>query len=399
MTMTSTERRFRLPGFWTGLLFLLLAAGAVITVIRYTQGLGAVTNLSDRFPWGLWVGFDILCGVGLAAGGFTLTTVVYVFNMKRYKPIVRPTVLTAFLGYSLVVAGLMFDLGRPWNIWHPLVMWNHHSVMFEVSWCVTLYLTVLFLEVSGAIFERLGWKRAVAIQHGATPLLVIAGAILSTLHQSSLGAFYLIVPGKLHPLWYTPALPVMFFLSAVAVGPAMVIVESRLSSRAFGRGLEMPLLMSVGRALAIALGLFGAFRLFDLARRGQLGAAFGPGREAAFFQLEFGLGVILPLALLLWPAVRRNSGRLYAAALMVVVGFVVGRLNVSITGLEGALGGHYVPAIPEVIVTLMLTSIGFAVFALAVKYLPIFPPLEEPLLHEAIEAPASIGLVTEAARS
>jgi Ni/Fe-hydrogenase subunit HybB-like protein len=292
----------------------------------------------------------------------------------------------------------MFDLGRPWNIWHPLVMWNHHSVMFEVSWCVTLYLTVLFLEVSGAIFERLGWRRAVAIQHGATPLLVIAGAILSTLHQSSLGAFYLIVPGKLHPLWYTPALPVIFFLSAVAVGPAMVIVESRLSSRAFGRGLEMPLLMSVGRALAVALGLFGAFRLFDLARRGQLGAAFGPGREAAFFQLEFGLGVILPLALLLWPAVRRNSGRLYAAALMVVVGFVVGRLNVSITGLEGALGGHYVPAIPEVIVTLMLTSIGFAIFALAAKYLPIFPALERPLLSDAVTAtPPETDLVTEEA--
>ncbi len=158
--------RFR-PGFWAGLLYLLLVLGTAVLAVRYTRGLGAVTNLSDRFPWGLWVGFDILCGVGLAAGGFAITTVVYVFNLKRFKPIVRPTILTAFLGYSLVVVALLFDLGRPWNIWHPLVMWNPRSVMFEVSWCVTLYLTVLALEFSGMVFERLGWSRALAVQQAA----------------------------------------------------------------------------------------------------------------------------------------------------------------------------------------------------------------------------------------
>jgi Ni/Fe-hydrogenase subunit HybB-like protein len=280
------------------------------------------------------------------------------------------------------VAGLLYDLGRPWNIWHPLVMWNPHSVMFEVSWCVTLYLTVLALEFSGIVFERLRWARALALQRAALPLLVMAGAILSTLHQSSLGAVYLIVPGKLHPLWYTPMLPVMFFLSAVAAGLAVIIVESTLSARAFDRGLEMPLLMSIGRTLAVALAVFGAFRLFDLARRGALTAALGPGREARLFQLEFVLGVILPLGLLVWPAVRRNSERLYGAALMVVVGLVVNRLNVAITGFEGAQGGHYVPALPEVIVTLMLTGIGFAAFALAARYLPVFPPFAEPVALE-----------------
>jgi Ni/Fe-hydrogenase subunit HybB-like protein len=382
--VTNTERRLRRPGAWTGLLFLFLAAGAVVTVLRYVKGLGAVTNLSDRFPWGLWIGFDVLCGVGLAAGCFTLTTVVYVFNVKRFRPIVRSATLTGLLGYSLVVAGLLYDLGRPWNIWHPLVMWNPHSVMFEVSWCVTLYLTVLVLEFSGVVFERLRWARALVLQRAATPLLVGAGAILSTLHQSSLGAMYLIVPEKLHPLWYTPLLPVMFFLSAIMVGLAVIIVESSLSARAFGRGLEMPLLMSIGRTLAVALAAFGAFRLLDLARRGALGAAFGPGREARLFQLEFVLGVILPLGLLVWPAVRRNSGRLYGAALMVVAGFVVGRLNVAITGLEGAQGGRYVPALSEVIVSLMLTSVGFAAFALAARHLPVFPALEEPALAEAV---------------
>lgn len=364
-------------GFWGGLLGLLLLAGSAILLVRYTRGLGAVTNLSDAFPWGLWVGFDILCGVGLAAGGFAITTTVYVFNLKRLKPIVRPTVLTAFLGYLLVVVALLFDLGRPWNIWHPIVMWNPRSVMFEVSWCVMLYLTVLALEFSGVVFERLGWTKTLVVQQAATLPLVIAGALLSTLHQSSLGSFYLIVPGKLHPLWYTPWLPWLFFLSALAVGLAMVIVESRLSSRAFGRGLEMPILMDVGRGLFAALGVYGVVRLTDLASRGVLGQAWSASREALFFQVEIALGVVLPMALLAVPAVRRNSRKLYAAALLAVVGFVVNRLNVSITGLEGSQGGHYVPAAAEVVVTLMLVGVGFAAFALAAKHLPVFPPEEE----------------------
>jgi Ni/Fe-hydrogenase subunit HybB-like protein len=191
--------------FWKGMFYLLLSLGAVVTVVRFTQGLGAVTNLSDRFPWGLWIGFDVLCGVGLAAGGFTITAIVYLFNVKRFEPIVRPTVLTAFLGYLLVVVALLFDLGRPWNLWRPLIMWNPSSVMFEIAWCVTLYTTVLALEFSGMVFEKLGWKRAQRIQRGFTIPLVVAGVLLSTLHQSSLGALYLIVPGKLHSLWYTAA--------------------------------------------------------------------------------------------------------------------------------------------------------------------------------------------------
>lgn len=384
------DERFR-PGFWTFLFALLLAAGAVVTVLRYWKGLGAVTNLSDRFPWGLWIGFDVLCGVGLAAGGFTITTAVYVFNLKRFKPMVRPTILTAFLGYVLVAVGLMYDLGKPWNIWHPMVMWNPRSAMFEVSWCVMLYLTVLALEFSGAVFERLGWKRAIALQHAATVPLVIAGAVISTLHQSSLGVFYLMVPGKLHALWYTPSLSRMFFLSAIAAGLAMMIVESRLSSRALGRGLEMPLLMSIGRALMVALGVYAVARLADMARRGVIGEIFSGSREAGFFQLEMAIGVILPMVLLALPAVRRNSGRLYGAALLVVAGFVVNRLNVSITGFEGAQGGHYVPTIAEGIITLMLVGIGIAAFGLAVRFLPIMPEVEEPeLLGPAAEAPAGV---------
>ena len=146
--------------FWRGLFYLLLGTGLVLTVIRYSQGLGSVTNLSDRYPWGLWVGFDLLCGVGLAAGGFVITAVVYIFNIKSFRPIVRPTLLTAFLGYMLVCVALLLDVGRPWNMWHPIIHWNPSSVMFEVAWCVMLYSTVLALEVSGMVFEKLEWKRA-----------------------------------------------------------------------------------------------------------------------------------------------------------------------------------------------------------------------------------------------
>jgi len=376
-------------GFWGYLLAGLVAAGAGILWLRFTQGLAAVTHLSDRWPWGLWVGFDILCGVGLAAGGFVITTVVYVFDLKRFRPIVRPTIVTAFLGYLLVVVGLLFDLGRPWNIWHPLVMWNPRSVMFEVSWCVTLYTTVLALEFSGMVFERLGWNRALVLQHAATLPLVIAGAVLSTLHQSSLGSFYLIVPGKLHAFWWTPMLPWMFWISAVCAGLAMVIVESRLSARAFGRRLELPLLSDIGRALAGALFVYAVSRIYDLFARGAAARLLDGSRESLFFGLEFGLGVLLPLLLLSRVGVRRSSTGLYASSLMVVLGFVVNRLNVSLTGFEASLGRDYVPAWSELVVTLMLVGLGFAAFGLAVKHLPVYPR-EERTLTRAAERPAEL---------
>jgi len=385
LTPMRPDDRFR-PGFWTYLFGVIVAAGAVVTVLRYWKGLGYVTNLSDKFPWGLWIGFDVLCGVALAAGGFTITAAVYVFNLKRFKPIVRPTVLTAFLGYILVAVGLMYDLGKPWNIWHPIIMWNPRSPMFEVGWCVMLYLTVLALEFSGVVFEKLGWKKAIAVQHAATVPLVIAGAIISTLHQSSLGTFYLITPGKLHPLWYTPLIPWMFYFSAIAGGLAMMIVESRLSSRALGRGLEMPLLRSIGKALLVALAFYATVRLADMARLGVIGEIFTGSRESRFFLLEMAIGVFIPMALLALPAVRRNTGRLYGAALMVVIGLVVNRLNVSLTGFEGSLGGHYVPTIAEGIISLMLVGVGVTVFTLAVRYLPIMEKVEEPERLAAAEA-------------
>ena len=359
--------------FWKAVLIVSLAAGTYATFVRFFYGLGASTNLNDQFPWGIWIGFDVLCGVMLAAGGFTLTAAVHIFNIKRWKPIVRPTVLTAFLGYVLVCVALMFDLGRPYRIWHPLIMRNPHSVMFEVAYCVMFYTTVLSLEFAPIVFERFNLERPLKIIRAILVPLVILGVLLSTLHQSSLGSLYLIMPNKLHPFWYTPLLPVFFFISAICVGLAMTIFESSMSSKHFGRQLELPLLRELGRVLAVALSVYAILRFEDLYHRGVLPLLLKPSYEQSLFLLELALAIVIPLALLSQYKIRQSAGGLYLVAVLVVLGFVTNRLNVSITGMETSAGLHYVPKWTEVAVTGSIIAVGFALFGLAAKYLPIFP--------------------------
>jgi Ni/Fe-hydrogenase subunit HybB-like protein len=360
----------RLP-LWTPVFWLLMAGGAYASWLRISGGLGAVTNLNEQFPWGLWIGFDVLCGVGLAAGGFTLVAVVHIFNIERYKPILRPAILTAFLGYLLVIMALMFDLGRPDRIWHPLVMWNPRSVMFEVAWCVMLYTTVLGLEFVPAVCERFRWRSPLRILRAISVPVVIAGVILSTLHQSSLGSLYLIVPEKLYPLWYTPLMPLLFYLSAICVGLAMTIFESWHSSREFGRSLELPLLAGMARLLAVLLSTYTALRVMDLYERGSLGLVLVPRQETYLWLLEMGL-IMAPALLLFRRRVHQSPGALYACSLMVVFGFIANRLNVSVTGMEAGLHTHYTPKWSEITVTLAIVALGFAAFRFAARRLPVF---------------------------
>ena len=379
--------------FWSAVFAVIMAAGLYASYLRFFHGLGAATNLSDGFPWGLWIGFDVLCGVGLAAGGFTLVAAVHIFNIERYKPILRPAILTAFLGYLLVIVALMFDLGRPYRIWHALVMWNPRSVMFEVAWCVMLYTTVLMLEFSPIVFERFGWKKAIRWMRMISLPLVILGVILSTLHQSSLGSLYLIVPQKLYPLWYSPMLPVLFFISAICVGLAMTIFESWHSSKAFGKQLELPLLASMARVLAVLLGVYLTIRAVDLVHRGVLPLVMEWRTETYLFGLEIAL-MLLPMLLLFRRRVRLNPRALYASAVMVVFGFVTHRLNVSVTGMEANAGTAYLPRWTEVAVTLAIIAVGFAVFRLAAKHLPIFESngFEKEAQSEQPSEPSSGGL-------
>lgn len=390
--MTNPLPKFRFT-FWKAVLLFFMAVGAYSTWIRFRYGLGASTNLSDQFPWGLWVGFDVLCGVMLAAGGFTLTAAVHIFNIKKLHPIVRPTVLTAFLGYILVSVALLFDLGRPYRIWHPLIMRNPHSVMFEVAYCVMLYSTVLALEFAPIVLEHFHLHKPLAILSKVSVVVVICGVILSTLHQSSLGTVYLIMPNKLHPFWYSPILPAFFFLSAIAVGLAMTIFESSMSSKYFGRALELSILQLLGRVLVVVLAVYSILRFEDLFHRNMLAQVFVNGYEQRLFWLEAFL-ILCPLALLCVKRVRMSPQGLYVSAVMVVLGFITNRLNVSITGIETAAGTHYIPKWTELAITGAIIAVGFAIFGLVAKYLPIFPAEHE---EQAYGVPADAPVVASAA--
>ncbi|MGC8915403.1 MAG: NrfD/PsrC family molybdoenzyme membrane anchor subunit [Thermoanaerobaculum sp.] len=381
---------WKLPrlGFWWSVAGILLVLLTAIAVVRYTKGLGAVTNLTDGFPWGLWIGFDILCGVGLAAGGFAIAATVHVFHLEEFKPILRPTILTAFLGYALVIVALLFDLGKPWNIWHPIVMWNPRSVMFEVGWCVMLYTTVLFLEFLPVVFERFRLGKALKLLAKVSPLLVILGVILSTLHQSSLGSLFLILPHKVHPLWYSPLQPVLFFVSAVAAGLAMTVVESWFSRRAFGRPIETQLLARLSRTSVVVLALYLALRLRDLVGRRALQSLFPLTLASWLFLAEILLGVVVPMVALASPWTRSSPRRLAIAQGMVVLGFILHRLNVSITAVEAATGYRYLPAVPEFLVTMGLVALGMLAFAAACRYFPVFP--EARVVPEPEAAPAKL---------
>jgi Ni/Fe-hydrogenase subunit HybB-like protein len=362
---------------WRVIFAAIMLCGLYATWLRVFYGLGGSTNLSDQFPWGIWIAFDVMGGVGLAAGAFTLVATVHIFNIEKYKPVLRPAILTAFLGYTLVTVGLLYDLGRPDRLWHPLVMWNPHSVMFEVAWCVTLYSTVLFLEFIPMVFERFGWHKPMAWIHRISVPLMILGVLLSTLHQSSLGTLFLIVPEKLYPLWYSPILPLLFFVSAIGVGLAMTIFESWHSTRAFGRELELPLLASLARVLAVVMSVYLWIRFLDLAHRHVFGLLAQNREETWLFLLEIAL-MAIPTVLLYQTRIRMHPGALYACAVMVVFGFVANRLNVGITGLKAASGVAYFPRWSEIAITLSIVAAGFAVFRVVAHYFPVF----EAVSHE-----------------
>lgn len=380
------------------ILLVLVFHAVEVAIYRFARGLGASTALSDAFPWGIWIGFDVASGVALAAGGFVTAAAVYVLNLKDFHPLARPAVLTGFLGYLLVAVGLLFDIGRPWNIWHPVIMWQPHSVMFEVAWCVMFYLTVLALEFSPALWERLGLRRLAEKIHRFIVPIAIAGVALSTLHQSSLGSLFLIMPAKLHPLWYSPLLPIFFYLSALATGPAMVTVESFLCSRAYGRQLEHHLLTRMSRFTLVTLSLYLAVKIGDLLYRDAYVLLFSQSLESTSCLIELGLGVVLPIILLSIPAVRAREGGLFGASALVVLGVVYNRLNVSITGMMASAKVAYFPTWMELSVSAGIVALGVLLYSLAVENLPVLEPSEhvrkpEPLLERLQPAKRRAWLV------
>ncbi len=402
------------------ILFLLMLIGFIAAVQRYAQGLGAATNLSDQYPWGIWIAFDVLCGVALAAGGFITAGVVYIFGGKKYHGLVRPAILTALLGYTFVAVALLVDLGIPWHIWHPIIYWPPHSAMFEVAWCVMLYLTVLALEFAPSVFERFGWDglhnvwkalvpwycvaalafftlimshswvyaiialvvlailamllpSAFASRPGAPVVLIIAGILFSTAHQSSLGSLFLLVPDKLSRLWYSPMLPVNFFITAVAVGFAMVIFEATIAARAFNRPVEKEPLAGMGKYASWILWIYLVVRLVDVGIQGGF-AEIGTTRGFIFI-LEMLIAVIIPALMLSSASLRRNTGALFFAALLVVLGVVFNRFNVTLSGMDMTTigsGYSYFPSIQEILITVGVIAAIMFFYNIAVKMFPVF---------------------------
>lgn len=400
------------------LLLALSVLGLVLVAYRFLFGLGAVTNLSDGYPWGFWIGLDVLVGIALAAGGFVMAGLVHIFSDKRFESLTRPAIFTALLGYLIFVFALCVDLGRPWHIWRALISWNHASPMFEVSWCVMLYTFVLILEFAPAFFERfrlnrlLGmWRTSVPLaivamlalfsfamtdsfvwaattlvvllawevlmREGIMPrdkqvplLLIISGVILSTLHQSSLGTLFLITD-KLSPLWYSPILPLLFFLSAVMVAPAMVIIESVVSGRVFEREPEVHLLGLLGRAMPYLICTYLLVRLADAFLRGVIWHAVSFSLESAWWWLEIGV-LLVALARFAAPDLEIGSADLLRPALATVLALVVHRTGVAIVGINVAEYASYVPAWSEIAISVGIVTSGLLVFRLAVEHLPVY---------------------------
>ena len=384
--------------FTPGVIGLIIIAvnGLVFLMGRFFFGIGSVTNLNNQYPWGLWIGVDVAAGVALAAGGFTTAALGHVMHRDEYHSIVRPALLTAMLGYTFVAMGVFVDIGRWYFIWHPLIMWNGNSALFEVGICVMIYLTVLYIEFLPVITERFigkvnlpgvlsGFNKPVdkflrVLDRGLSKtmfIFIIAGVVLSTLHQSSLGTLMIIAGPKMHPLWQTPILPLLFLLSAISVGLPMVIFESLIASRSLGLKPEMPILSRLGSMIAPLLGIYLAFKLGDMVIRKTFVYLVEFNTPSIMFTIELLFGVIIPLRMFLSPKVLKSPVLLFTASALVVLGVLLNRINNFIVAYTPPYSTHsYFPSFGEISVTL-----GFvAMLVLAYRFIVLnFPVISLPV--------------------
>ena len=363
-----TDRKIKLKS----ILWLLTGIWITVSLARFIRGLGAVTDLSDSAPWGLWIAFDVMSGVALAAGGFVIAAVVYIFHLEKYRPFARPAILTAFLGYIAVAVGLLYDLGIPLNIWHPAVYPQPHSVLFEVAMCVMLYLTVLFLEFCPVILEHSRFNRPLfrkiyAILKRMTIPIVITGIVLSTLHQSSLGSLFLISPDRVHPLWYSPILWILFFVSAVGLGLMAIAAESLFSCWYFGHKPRVDLLSGLSKAASFVLFAYAFLRLGDLALRHKLNQAFNGTWQGNLFLCEIVLAAFLPAVLLSFRRIRSNPAGIGTASCLTLLGMVGYRFNLCIVAFARPEGASYFPTWMEFAVTIGIIAVAMLVFIFFVE--------------------------------
>ena len=386
---TQLKQKYFTP--WVIVISLIAAIGLVFLLIRYLFGLGAVTNLNQFFPWGIWIGLDVAAGVALAAGGFTTAALGHIWHRDKYEVLIRPALLTAMLGYTFVAFGVVTDIGRWYYIWHPLIMWNGNSALFEVGMCVMIYLSVLYIEFLPIVTERfIGRVNLPGIFSSLNKLIdsflrlldrtlnkfmfifIIAGVVLSCLHQSSLGTLMIIAGPKMHPLWQTPVLPLLFLLSAFSVGFPMVIMESLTASKSFGLKPEKDILTSLSRFVGPILGIYLAAKIGDMFIRETFVYLKELSLPAIMFTIELVVGVIIPLRMFLSSSVRQSTTGLYIASMLVILGIVLNRFNNFVIAYNPPYTEtSYFPSIGEISVTLGFVAIEILLYRAFVMIFPI----------------------------
>ena len=357
---------------------LTIAAG-VIALIRFIFGLGSVTNMSDGYSLGIWIVYDVVIGSGLACGGYVMALLVYIFNQGEYHPLVRPALLASLLGYTLAGVSVMMDMGRYWNAWH--IFWpgyaQFNSVLFEVASCITFYILVMWIEFSPAFLEKLGLGWVKKKLSKWMFFFIALGVLLPTMHQSSLGSMLVIFGGKVNPLWQSGfMLPLEYLLTAVLLGFSAVVVEVTLVSIGFKRPMETPLLSKLAKLMWGVLLVYLLVRIGGLIQRGAISNAFQLTLESLSFWVEM-ISFSLPLIMLARPSDRRNPGKLFGAAVLLILGAFMLRVNGYLVGFHNGEGWHYFPALPELMLTVGLVAFELLAYIVLVKFLPILPALPQ----------------------
>ena len=360
---------------FTLLLGVLSAIAGVILLYRLFYGLGAVTNLNDGYPWGIWIAYDVVVGSAFACGGYAMALLVYIFNKGQYHPLVRPALLASLFGYTLAGASVIFDLGRWWNFWH--IFWPGYaqvnSVMFEVAVCISAYIVVMWIEFSPTFLEKLGMKDVKQKLNKLLFFFIALGVLLPSMHQSSLGSLLVIFGQQIHPLWQSGwMLPVIYLMTAILLGFAVVIFEATLSSTGFDRPLETKVLTPLSRIMFWLLAAYVAVRVLDLVFRGALGTAFAATWQAFWFWIEMAC-FVAPLVLLSTEQARRSAAKLFVGAVLLMLGGFLLRINGFLVGYMTGDGWHYFPSFAELMVTVGLIAFEILAYIVIVRKFPVLP--------------------------
>lgn len=361
--------------------FLVLAAFAlfagILIIKRFIFGIGAVSNMSDGYPWGIWIAYDVVVGTAFACGGYAMALLIYVFNKKTYYPLIRAAILASMFGYTLAGVSIFFDVGRYWQAYNLILPWyaQLNSVMFEVALCVTTYIMVLWIEFTPAFLERWNKEKVLKVLKKVLFAFIAIGVLLPTMHQSSLGLLIYIAGQKVSPLWQTDFIPLLFLISSITMGYAIVVFESIISSLGFRRPMETPLLSKLSAIIPKLILLYLVFRFGDLLWRGQLGAILSLDIKSFMFIIE-NILYIAPMVILFRPVNRERPRMLFIGAVLMLLAGAVYRFNAFLIGFDPGPGWHYFPSFSETMITLGIIALEVLLYLVVVKTLPVLPDVK-----------------------